>query len=142
MLALLHELCARSRAGGFSGDVRLVHICRDAGDQIFASELRELAKDWPALQIIHWHSARAGRPTPEALLTSVPDYAERDTWLCGPAAFMADIESHSAAQGISDRLRLDSLRAAPPQLHSGETSERPCAHQDTNSPHNTRQTTT
>src|SRR3546814_6746597 len=98
MLALLHELCARSRAGGFSGDVRLVHICRDAGDQIFASELRELAKDWPALQIIHWHSARAGRPTPEALLTSVPDYAERDTWLCGPAAFMADIESHWAAQ--------------------------------------------
>src|SRR3546814_4958729 len=67
MLALLHELRARSRAGGFSGDVRLVHICRDAGDQIFASELRELAKDWPALQIIHWHSARAGRPTPEAL---------------------------------------------------------------------------
>src|SRR3546814_9815006 len=116
MLALLHELRARSRAGGFSGDVRLVHICRDAGDQIFASELRELAKDWPALQIIHWHSARAGRPTPEALLTSVPDYAERDTWLCVPAAFMADIESHWAGQGISERQRPDRSGAAPRQI--------------------------
>lgn len=127
MLALLHELRARARAGRFHGDVRLVHICRDAGDQIFATELRELAEDWPTLQITYWHSGRAGRPTPAALLASVPDYAERNAYLCGPAAFMADIEAHWAAQGISERLRLERFGAAPRKLESGDASEVRCA---------------
>src|SRR3546814_17711058 len=123
MLALLHELRARSRAGGFSGDVRLVHICRDAGDQIFASELRELAKDWPALQIIHWHSARAGRPTPEALLTSVPDYDARDTCLCGPAAIMAHLKLLGAAPCLIERLRLELFARAPRKLANRQASD-------------------
>src|SRR3546814_13126307 len=55
------------------------------------------------------------------------DLHERDTWLCGPAAFMADIESHWAAQGISERLRLERFGAAPRKLESGEASEVRCA---------------
>src|SRR3546814_13967516 len=40
---------------------------------------------------------------------------------------MADIESHWAAQGISERLRLERFGAAPRKLESGEASEVRCA---------------
>lgn len=127
MLALLHELRARRKAGHTEQDIVFVHVCRHAGDQIFARELRELAADWPALRIETWHSASNGRPTPDALLAAVPDYAGRDTFLCGPAAFMADIEAHWASHGIAERLRLERFGAPPRKLETGDASEVRCA---------------
>ncbi|NGY03490.1 ferredoxin reductase [Solimonas terrae] len=127
MLALLYELRARVRAGDTEQDIVLVHVCRDAGDQIFANEVRELAADWPALRIETWHSASRGRPAPDALLAAVPDYATRDTFLCGPSAFMADIEAHWADRGITERLRLERFGAAPRRLETGDASEVRCA---------------
>jgi ferredoxin-NADP reductase len=127
MLALLHELRARHRAGRFAHTVRFVHVCRDAGDQIFASELRELSRDWPALQITHWHSADQGRPTPAALLATVADHGERDVWLCGPAAFMADLETYWHAKNLSGRLHLERFGIAPQRLEGGDAAEVRCA---------------
>jgi len=127
MLALLHELRARHRAGRFAQTVHLVHVCRDADDQIFAAQLRELARDWPALQITHWHSAHQGRPTPEALLETVADHGERDTWLCGPAAFMADLETCWRAKNPSGRLHLERFGAVPQRLEGGVAAEVRCA---------------
>lgn len=127
MLALLHELRARREAATAEQDIVFVHVCRNAGDQIFASELRELAADWPALRIETWHSASKGRPTADALLAAIPDYADRDTFLCGPAAFMSDIEAHWAGKGIAERLRLERFGALPRKLEFGDASEVRCA---------------
>lgn len=137
MIALLHELRARHAGGHFTDDVVLVHVCRDAGDQIFASELRELAADWPGLRIESWHTRRQGRPSVEALLATVADHAGRDTYLCGPAGFMAAVESHWSAQGLSARLRLERFGAAIRQPETGDASEVRCARSErvfTNAP--------
>jgi ferredoxin-NADP reductase len=127
MHALLCELRERTARGDHSGSVVLVHICRDADDQIFARELQALTRDWPALRVLTWHTAENGRPSLDALLRDVPDYAQRAAYLCGPAAFMADIEAHWAAQGLSGQLRLERFGLAPRTIEGGEAAEVRCA---------------
>lgn len=104
MRALLHELQAREAQTGL--DVVLIPLCRTPSDRIFGRELDALQGAVPWLRVITLHTAQ-GRPTLDAILAQVPDYAERRTYLCGPAAFMADVETHWRRQGIETRLRLE-----------------------------------
>ncbi|NKF24734.1 ferredoxin reductase [Solimonas marina] len=122
MRALLYALRARG-----AGDVVLLHVCRDADDQIFASELAALASGWPGLRFVAWHTADRGRPALAELLATVPDHIERDTWLCGPAAFMADVEAHWQASGATERLRLERFGLAPTVIGSGDAAEVRCS---------------
>ncbi len=126
MRAVLHELRARAEAGT-AVDVIHVHVCRDAEDQIFADEFAALSNEWRALRRIHWHSAERGRPTIEGLVKEVPDYAHRETLLCGPAGFMADVEKHWAEHGITERLRLERFGLAPRLIEGGASAEVRCA---------------
>lgn len=125
MRAVLHELWARAAAAA-ALDVVHVHVCRDAPDQIFAGELAALARDWPAFRFLPWHSAERGRPTVADLLSRVPDYAQREALLCGPAGFMADVESHWAERGLAARLRLERFGLAPRAAEDGAAAEVRC----------------
>ncbi|WP_028079261.1 ferredoxin reductase [Solimonas soli] len=126
MRALLHALRQRAAAGTFTDDVVLIHVCRDRADQIFADELAALVREWPALRLVAWHTASRGRPTVAKLLEAVPDYAARDTWLCGPATFMADVEAHWQAAGLAARLRLERFGLAPRVVEGAASAEIRC----------------
>lgn len=122
LMSLLHELEARARESGWAGDVVFVHGSRDADDAIFGEQLRALAARFPALRWIEHHSAQSGRLDARALAALVPDYAERATWLCGPAAFIGWVKDHWQQKGLNERLRYERFGAPPVEPRkNGET---------------------
>jgi ferredoxin-NADP reductase len=111
MLSLLHGLAA----GGAERDVVLLHGARSECDFIGVGELRELAANWPRLQV-HLHASQVqGRLDAQALARIVPDWQEREALLCGPDDYMRMVEGLFAEAGLQDRLQSEGFgrRAAP-----------------------------
>ncbi len=98
--AMLLDLQAR----GYAGDVVLVHASRDRDEAIFGAELLALAQAWPALRLLVHYSAADGRLDAAALARAVPDFAQRETFLCGPAPLMAWMEALYASHDATARL--------------------------------------
>lgn len=80
-------------ARGEAGDAAFVHYARSRADTIYADELDAIAAhdDAPALHVIE--TARQGRISETQLDALVPDWPEREIWLCGPAGFMETTEA-------------------------------------------------
>jgi len=105
MMSLLHGFAAT----GSSRDVVLLHVCRTDADMIFGDELRQLESRWPQLRL-HLHGTQAdGHLNEQGLTTYVPDWAERETLLCGPDGFMRTIEDMYAVAGRSELLQSESF---------------------------------
>jgi len=116
MMAMLHDLAAR----GFDGDIVLLQMCRNATQQLFANELVGLEPRLPGLSTLLHASAVSGRLAAAGLPELVPDLAQRHTLLCGPAAFMHDVEQVWAGLGCSERLQREHF--APPRPVSTDPS--------------------
>ncbi len=122
VMAMLRDLHAR----GYRGDVVFHHVCPNPSELIFARALRDIAANFPALRLQLHFSQQAGRFSPTTLLSAVPDLAERETWLCGPAGLMDQVhrfwENQAFAAPLhSERfsapaLRPASFRGAPVQV--------------------------
>lgn len=70
-------------------DVVFLHYARSQMDMIYAAELAALDARHPGLRVETLYTAEGGgRIDAAALDAHVPDLAERETWLCGPAGFM------------------------------------------------------
>jgi len=111
MMSLLQGLAA----AGSGRDVVLLHSDRSDVDMIFADELQELAACWAPLRL-HLHATQVhGRLDPRKVAHYVPDWAERETLLCGPDGLMRAIEAMYAEAGRSEHLQSESFgrRAAP-----------------------------
>jgi ferredoxin-NADP reductase len=101
-------------------DVVLLHSAPTAGDSLFREELREAQRDMDWLRY-HEHHTRSGplpgrRPErlgPAHLADLCPDWRERATWACGPAAMLDALEDHWAEEGLQDRLRTERFTIAP-----------------------------
>ena len=109
VMAMLRDLNAR----GYAGDVVFMHVCRSPQDQIFAAALASLQASFPQLRVVQHATAAAGRFSPTALHTAVPDLAARSTWMCGPAAWMNDMHQYWLAAGIAQPLYSERFAAAP-----------------------------
>jgi ferredoxin-NADP reductase len=115
IMSMLRDLAARDLVS----DVVLVHHARSRADVIFRRDLALLAAHHPGLRVIlclNDRSAGPGRFDETQLRQLVPDFAERETFLSGPAGLMARVERLWAAAGASGRLRSERFfgRAAPP----------------------------
>lgn len=85
---------------GSDADVLFVHAARTPADIIFRRELEAIAAVAPNIRVVHicegdypserWMGLR-GRLTTAALQAIAPDLAERVTYTCGPAAYMAAV---------------------------------------------------
>jgi len=105
-------------------DIVMVLSARQWSSLIFAEELAELSRSWPSLRLClaltgdtgpnapaTMTSAR-GRLTASTLEHWVPDLATRQTYLCGPAAFMADARQFCIELGLPRRrLHQESFQA-------------------------------
>ncbi|MGI5325504.1 ferredoxin reductase [Actinomadura nitritigenes] len=89
-------------------DVVLVHSDRHAGDVIFGAELRTMR----GIRLHERHTSTGGRLDPSGIAGLCPDWAERDTWACGPSGMLDDLAGHWRAAGIEDRLRVERFRPA------------------------------
>jgi ferredoxin-NADP reductase len=101
-------------------DVVMVHCAPTADDVIFGSELRRLAAT-AGLQLIERHDDTHGMLQIGQLAELVPDFAERETWVCGPAGLLDAAESHWAEHGISDRMHTERFRPAIVVVGEGGT---------------------
>ena len=91
-------------------DVVVVHSAPTADDVVFGSELRGLA-DTGSVRLVEHHTATSARITAADLDALVPDWAERQTWACGPAALLDDIEAHWARHDAAAQLHTERFTA-------------------------------
>ncbi|WP_197378920.1 ferredoxin--NADP reductase [Mycolicibacterium mengxianglii] len=82
-------ICKSVLAAG-SGQVTLVYANRDEKSVIFAEGLRDLTAKYPdRLSVVHWLESVQGLPTAAALARLAAAHTSRQTFICGPAPFMA-----------------------------------------------------
>ena len=93
------------------GDVVVVHSAPTADDVVFGDELRKLGAT-ASVRLVERHTATSARLTAAELDALVPDWADRQTWACGPADLLDDIEAHWARHGLADRLHTERFTMA------------------------------
>ncbi|MDO5499464.1 MAG: ferredoxin reductase [Propionibacteriaceae bacterium] len=99
-------------------DVVLVHCDRTAADMAGGAEVRALAEAG-RLRLIERPTASAGRLTLAELGTLVGDWAERETWACGPAGLLDTLTAHWNEHGVGDQLHVERF-TPPPRPAVGE----------------------
>jgi ferredoxin-NADP reductase len=114
VMSMLRDLHRRAR----HRDVVFVHVCRTPADAIFAAELRALAASMPALRLVTHVTAERGRLDADGIAALVPDYAERPTWLCGPAAFMEMVQARWDADGLASQLACERFGGPVARRHA------------------------
>jgi stearoyl-CoA 9-desaturase NADPH oxidoreductase len=128
IMAMLRTL-DRRHGSGSPADLVVVHSAPDAERALFAEELDLLARRHPAWRIVQRHTSTAGRlgltgsgADGEMLDDVVPDWRERATWACGPAAMLDDAEKLWADAGLADALHLERFAASfSVGAHEGST---------------------
>ncbi|WP_069163581.1 ferredoxin reductase [Nocardia altamirensis] len=92
---------------GMVTDVVHQHSARTEADVMFGAELRDLHDRHPTFTS-HLHlTGDNGKFALAELDTKFPDWRERDTWACGPAAMLDEIEHHWRDAGIADKLHVE-----------------------------------
>lgn len=119
VMAMLRTLCDE----GHIGQITFLHYSNAAKEQIYAAELAEIAARYPNVQLLRGYvEANQGGELNglfgRAHLNAVPDYAEAQTFLCGPPGMMKAVQKLWADEGIAERLHLEHFTAAPMVIDS------------------------
>ncbi|AZM87945.1 ferredoxin reductase [Streptomyces sp. W1SF4] len=92
-------------------DVVMIHCAPQPQDVIFRKELHDLVADG-RLRLTEVHTDADGRLDLARLDELVPDWAERETWACGPAGLLDAAEELWSAHGVRERLHTERFRPA------------------------------
>ncbi|MEV7726280.1 ferredoxin reductase [Streptomyces sp. NPDC087917] len=90
-------------------DVVMVHSAPKPDDVIFRNDLHDLVAD-EKLRLTELHTDTDGMLEIARLGDLVPDWAERETWACGPAGLLDAAEAHWTAHGVPERLHTERFR--------------------------------
>ncbi|MGA5822746.1 ferredoxin reductase [Kitasatospora sp. NPDC094028] len=90
-------------------DVVMVHCAPQPRDVIFRNDLHDLVAD-QKLRLVEVHTDTDGRLDIARLDGLVPDWAERETWACGPAGLLDAAAEHWAEHGVPERLHTERFR--------------------------------
>lgn len=101
-------------------DVVMVHSAPRKQDVIFRNDLHDLVAD-KKLRLVELHTDTDGMLDVTRLEELVPDWAERETWACGPAGLLDAAEEHWARHGVTERLHTERFR--PTVVVAGEGGE-------------------
>ncbi|MDT5138695.1 MAG: stearoyl-CoA 9-desaturase oxidoreductase [Mycobacterium sp.] len=106
VMGMLRNMAA---LGDRTPDVVVVHSAPTSDDVIFGWELRMLAREG-RIRLVEKHTDSDGMLDVARLEDLVGDFAERETWACGPAGLLDSLEQRWDAEGIADRLHLERFR--------------------------------
>lgn len=98
-------------------DVAHIHCAPTDSDVIFRDELREYAAA-SRLTLHENHDDVAGIFDLASLDALVPDWREREVWVCGPTGLLDAAESHWETAGLADQLTVERFR--PSVVEPGE----------------------
>ncbi|MFE3675696.1 ferredoxin reductase [Streptomyces griseus] len=101
-------------------DVVMVHCAPRPQDVIFREELHALVAAG-RLRLTEVHTATDGVLDIARLDELVPDWAERETWACGPTGLLDAAEDHWSEHGVHERLHTERFR--PGVVVAGEGGE-------------------
>ncbi len=90
-------------------DVVMVHSAPRPKDVIFRNDLHDLVAD-EKLRLTELHTDTDGMLDIARLEELVPDWAERETWACGPAGLLDAAEEHWTRHGAQDLLHTERFR--------------------------------
>ncbi len=90
-------------------DIVVVHSAPTANDVIFGAELQLMASEG-RIRLLERHTDTAGILDVTRLADIVDDFAERQTWACGPAGLLDALERLFAQDGVADRLHTERFR--------------------------------
>ncbi|MGB3698052.1 MAG: ferredoxin reductase [Gordonia sp. (in: high G+C Gram-positive bacteria)] len=87
-------------------DVRVIHSVPTDADLLFGDELRAMAAE--GLIDLHLQFTRVdGKVTPAQLRALCPDWAERETWACGPSGFLEMLAEQFEEAGRTEHLHIE-----------------------------------
>ena len=88
-----------------TGDFVVLYRVRDERDAVLLGEVRSLvAARGGRLHLLTGRTADGARPfTPDGLRSLVPDAAQRDVYVCGPAAMTSTVLASLKTLGVPDR---------------------------------------
>jgi ferredoxin-NADP reductase len=101
-------------------DVVLLHSARRTDDVIFGAELRALAAAKNGFRLHEQLTREDGRMSPADLDRLCPDWAERETYLSGPAEMLDEFCEHWGEHADEERLHMERFQ---PKLGLGHGSE-------------------
>ncbi|MBI2382994.1 MAG: ferredoxin reductase [Gammaproteobacteria bacterium] len=111
---------------GHRGAITFLHYARHARDVAYRAELAAIAARHPQVRAIHVTTGpdgggeAQGRFSRAQIEKLVPDYAEAETFLCGPPGLMAAVESVWVERGLAPRLHLERFTLdTPPATQAG-----------------------
>ncbi|HYQ70228.1 MOSC and FAD-binding oxidoreductase domain-containing protein [Actinophytocola sp.] len=114
VLAMLHQLAAQ----GSDREIWWLHGAREPREHAMAAEAHALLASLPHAREHVFYSATTGR-LDEAVLTALAVPADASAYVCGPAAFMADMREALTARGLT-RVHTE-LFGVLPSLNPGVT---------------------
>ena len=103
-----------------SGQVRdavVIHSAMSRDEVVFGEELRALSADG-AIRLIELHTDTHGLLDVTTLPALVPDLADREVYVCGPAGLIDAVEEEMAGLGLLEQLHTERFR--PSVLAVGE----------------------
>ena len=115
VMSMLRTLARRDQIS----DILHVHSAPTPADVLFATELAELTRTHPGYRLVTRSTRAQGRLDVNRIADEVPDWRERQTWVCGPAAMLDNAEKLWAANGIADQLHSERFAAV-------RTTDRSC----------------
>lgn len=87
-------------------DIVLIHSAPTAADVMFAEELEQFERQ--GMIALHRQFTRAQGKLDDAKIDELsPDWAERQTWACGPPAFMNALSRQWEQAGVADHLHIE-----------------------------------
>ena len=107
VMAMLRTLHRR----GSMPDVVHLHSSPSQSDAIFRGERLELAQAHPSLTLIENFDDENGRLDVERLTERVPDWRDREAWVCGPAPMLDAAEKFWASHKVGRRLHIERFSA-------------------------------
>jgi len=107
VMSMLRTLVRREHLS----DVLHLHSAPTPADMLFADELAKLMRTHPGYRLIARATRVQGRLDLSRIADEVPDWRERQAWVCGPAAMLDTAEKLWATNGIADQLHLERFAA-------------------------------
>lgn len=103
---------------GYRGQITFLHYCRSLMDQLYANELQEIAARHGNVRLLRCYAEGeagelSGLFSAAQLRAAVPDFAQAQTFLCGPPGMMQAVQAVYEAEGLSQSLHLEHFSAAP-----------------------------
>src|SRR3954469_8039917 len=114
IMSMLRDLDRR----GELSDALHIHSAKDPDDVIFGEQLRDMEERNEGFRLHEQHTASKGRFAPVDLDELCPDWAERETFISGPAELLDALCEHWEEHGDAERLHLE--RFQPTYGEGGE----------------------